>query len=229
MPRIHRVAPAGLAHHVINRGNNRGRIFHKPRDYQAFLSLMGEAQVRVPMRLLAYALMPNHFHLVLWPESTDAISAYMRGLMNAHIRRYQHHYGTCGHGHIYQGRFKNFPIQQDSHLFRVLRYVEANPLRAKLVKRAEEWRWSSLSPHDGDRPELSEWPVARPAEWLAYVNREASDPELATLRASVCRGTPYGQEEWVRRVTGESGLEFTVRPRGRPSRSLPNGPAGSTT
>jgi putative transposase len=190
---------------------------------------MGEAQVRVPMRLLAYALMPNHFHLVLWPESTDAISAYMRGLMNAHIRRYQHHYGTCGHGHIYQGRFKNFPIQQDSHLFRVLRYVEANPLRAKLVKRAEEWRWSSLSPHDGDRPELSEWPVARPAEWLAYVNREASDPELATLRASVCRGTPYGQEEWVRRVTGESGLEFTVRPRGRPSRSLPNGPAGSTT
>lgn len=122
------------------------------------------------MRLLAYALMPNHFHLVLWPESTEAVSAYMRWLMNAHIRCYQHHYGTCTR-HIYRGRFKSFPIQRDGHLLPVLRYVEANPLRAGLVKRAEEWAWSSVSSEDGNRPALTPWPVARPVDRPAYVNR----------------------------------------------------------
>ncbi len=219
MPRIHRVAPPGLAHHVLNRGNNRVQIFHKSRDYQAFLTLMREAQDRTAVRLLAYAVMPNHFHFVLWPECAEAISAYMRWLMNAHVRRYQHHYGTCGHGHVYQGRFKNFPIQNDAHLLRVLRYVEANPLRAGLVTRAQDWPWSSLSPGDASRPQLTAWPVPRPDNWLEYVNRGTSDPELARLRGSVCRGRPYGEPEWVERVTGQTGLGFTLRPRGRPPRA----------
>jgi REP-associated tyrosine transposase len=219
MPRIHRVAPPGLAHHVINRGNNRACIFRKSRDYQAFLAVMQEAQERVPMRLLAYALMPNHFHLVLWPESSEAISAYMRWLMNAHIRRYQQHYGTCGHGHLYQGRFKNFPIQRDAHLLRVLRYVEANPLRAGLVGRAEEWTWSSLTTREG-HPQMAECPVSRPVNWLEYVNGPASQAELTALRASASRGAPYGEPEWVTRVAGECGLAFTLRTRGRQRRSV---------
>jgi putative transposase len=220
MPRIRRVAPPGLAHHVINRGNNRACIFRKSGDYQAFLSVMTEAQERVPMRILAYALMPNHFHLVLWPESTEAISAYMRWLMNAHIRRYQHHYGTCGHGHIYQGRFKNFPIQRNAHLVRVLRYVEANPLRAGLVERAEEWAWSSLTSGEGHRPPLAEWPVSRPVNWLEYVNQTASQAELTALRASASRGAPYGEPGWVEGIAGECGLAFTLRTRGRQRRSV---------
>ncbi|MEP6594086.1 MAG: transposase, partial [Acidobacteriota bacterium] len=88
MPRIHRVAPAGLVHHVLNRGNNRATVFKKPSDYLAFLLLLREAQERVPMRILAYAVMPNHFHLALWPDDTEAISSYMRWLMNVHVRRY---------------------------------------------------------------------------------------------------------------------------------------------
>lgn len=229
MPRIRRVAPAGLAHHVLNRGNNRACIFRKPRDYQAFAALLLEAQDRVPMRVLAWALMPNHFHLVLWPETMDAISAYMRWLMNGHIRRYQHHYGTCGHGHVYQGRFKNFPIQTGGHLLRVLRYVEANALRAGLVARAEDWPWSSLAPPSDGRPLLTPSPVPRPPDWLDYVNAVTATQELGALRSAVRRGAPFGESAWSERVTSESGLQFTVRPQGHPPGGSPaRGSLGGT-
>ena len=228
MPRIHRCAPAGLAHHVINRGNNRRTVFQKRGDYLAFLRFMREAQDRVPMRILAYCLMPNHSHIVLWPDSVSALSAYMRLLMNAHVRNYHHHYGTCGHGHIWQGRFKNFPIEQDEHLLRVLRYVEANAVRANLVRRAEDWSWGSLRSGDNEVPELAEWPVSRPAHWLEYVNAPAGE-DLKDLRNSVQRGTPYGKRQWQEYVATTCGLEFTLRPPGRPKRDTQPDAVRSTT
>ena len=228
MPRIHRCAPDGAAHHVINRGNNRRTVFQKRGDYLAFLRFMREAQDRVPMRILAFCLMPNHFHLVLWPESVVALSAYMRILMNAHVRNYHRHYGTCGHGHIWQGRFKSFPIEQDAHLLRVLRYVEANALRADLVRRAEDWSWGSLAPRRDDSPALTEWPVTRPDQWIDYVNAPAGE-ELTALRHSVRRGTPYGNREWQERTAKSCGLEFTLRPPGRPKRDTQLDAVVSTT
>ena len=218
MPRIRRSAPDGMAHHVINRGNNRRRVFHKRGDYLAFLRLMGEAQEHIPMRILAYCLMPNHFHLVVWPDTMVSLSAYMHRLMNAHVRNYHQHYGTCGHGHIWQGRFKNFPIQHDANLLRVLRYVEANPLRADLVRRAEDWSWGSLADSRHEQPALAEWPVARPEDWIDCVNVQHSAGDLAALRYSVRRGAPYGDDEWQKRIAKEYGLEFTLRPPGRPKR-----------
>ena len=228
MPRIHRCAPDGLAQHVINRGNDRRKVFQKRGDYLAFLRFMAEAQRRCPMRVLAYCLMPNHFHLVLWPESVIALSEYMHALMNAHVRNYHQHYGTCGHGHIWQGRFKNFPVQHDGHLLRVLRYVEANALRAKLVRRAEDWSWGSLPAAEGERPELTPSPVERPSDWLDFVNTPAG-PQLKGLRHSVRRGTPYGEAAWQKRVAKESGLEFTLRPPGRPPRDTQPDAVVSTT
>jgi putative transposase len=200
-------------------GNNRHVVFHKGGDYQAFLRMMGGAQEHVPMRILAYCLMPNHFHLVLWPESIRSLSAYMCRLMNAHVRNHHRHYGTCGHGHIWQGRFKNFPIEHDAHLLRVLRYVEANPLRARLVRRAEAWKWSSLARPGADLPELSPWPVPRPEHWEDYVNASLSADELRDLRTSVRRGAPFGEKGWRDAVAGQSGLEFTLRPPGRPRKA----------
>jgi len=217
MPRIRRSAPDGLAHHIINRGNDRKTVFHKIGDYLAFLRFMRAAQVCVPMRILAFCLMPNHFHFVFWPESVASLSAYMRLLMNAHVRNYQQHYGTCGHGHIWQGRFKNFPIQHDVHLLRVLRYVEANAGRANLVRRAEDWSWGSLAePRGTEWPELTAWPVGRPDNWLDYVNDPVAGSEIQRLRLSVRRGAPYGQPDWTEKVAKASGLEFTLRPPGRP-------------
>jgi putative transposase len=218
MPRIRRCAPPGLVHHVINRGNNRQKVFLKSGDYRAFLRFMCEALVASPIRILAYCLMPNHFHLVLWPETVEQLSAYMRTLMNIQIRNYHQHYGTCGHGHIWQGRFRNFPVQHNGHLLRVLRYVEANPLRANLVRRAEEWSWSSLRTDRYERPDLTPSPIARPEPWLDYVNEPSGKGEIRKLRRSVRRGAPFGDADWRREVAKDCGLEFTIRSRGRPRR-----------
>jgi putative transposase len=217
MPRIRRVCPPGAAQHVLNRGNDKKTIFHKIGDYLAFLRLLAEAQQLYPMLLLAYCLMPNHFHLILIPESTEALSAYMRWLMNAHVRRYHHHYESSGTGHICQGRYKNFPIQTDGHLLRVWTYVEANALRARLVRRAEHWRWSSLSADQSIvRPTLGESPVAKPTSWVDLVNQRMEVDALASIRRSVVRGAPYGEERWRVSVAKEYGLEFTLREPGRP-------------
>ena len=223
MPRIHRVCPPGLAQHVINRGNNRRTIFHKSGDYQAFLRLLADVQAEIPMPLLTYCIMPNHFHLIVLPPSASSLSAYMRRLMNAHVRQYHQHYETCGTGHIYQGRFRNFSIQTDGHLLNAWKYVEGNALRAGLVRRAEHWRWSSLAAADGlERPRLCEAPVERPALWLDWVNDGFDDEELKRLRRSVKRGSPYGDEAWTDRIAKSHGLEFTLHSVGRPRRVAEN-------
>lgn len=192
MPRIRRTCPAGTAQHVLNRGNNRMRIFQKDADYQAFLRLMAEAQQKTPMPMLAYCLMPNHFHLLVIPDSAAALSAYMQWLTNAHVRRYHAHYGTRGTGHIYQGRYKNFSVQTDRGLLDVWRYVEGNALRAGLVRHAEDWRWSSLSTDNSiERPTLTESPVQRPVGWVEFVNERIVDSDLKAVRRAIRRNTPY--------------------------------------
>jgi len=123
-------------------GNRRAQIFHKAADYHAFVRLLRAAQLRVPMRVLSFCLMPNHFHLALWPYNDGDLSEWMGWLLTAHVRRYHQHYHSSGH--VWQGRFRAFPIQEDEHLLTVLRYIERNALRANLVPRAETWAWSSL-------------------------------------------------------------------------------------
>src|SRR6266511_1948634 len=142
MPRTARASAGGYCYHILNRGNGRAAVFHKDEDYRAFVRLIAEAFRRRPMRVLAYCLMPNHFHLALWPFGDGDLSTWMQWLLTAHVRRYHRHYHSSGL--VWQGRFKAFPIQEDAHLLSVLRYIERNPLRAGLVARAEDWGWSSL-------------------------------------------------------------------------------------
>ena len=131
MPRGPRYAPGGMIFHVLNRGVGRSTLFHKPDDFLAFERILADALVRVPgVRLLAYCLMPNHFHLVLWPPGDGDLSSWMQWLLTAHVHGYRKRYR--GSGHVWQGRFKAFPIEQDDYLLRVLRYVERNPVRATL-------------------------------------------------------------------------------------------------
>jgi putative transposase len=161
-------------------------VFHKDADYAAFLDLLAAANDRLPMRLLGYVLMPNHFHLVLWPRGEGDLSRWMQWLMTSHVRRYHRHYH--GSGHVWQGRFKAFPIEQDEHLLTVLRYVERNPLRANLVRRAEKWVWSSLAWRGNRgqrRPEmLADWPVSCPRNWVQRVNAAQTPAEEAALRCA---------------------------------------------
>lgn len=191
-------------------------VFHKEDDYRAFVKLMLEANERLPMRLTGYCLMPNHFHLLLWPHNDGDLSRWMQWLLTAHVRRYHRHYH--GSGHVWQGRFKAFPIEQDDHYLTALRYVERNPLRANLVQRAQEWNWSSLSGKKDASPDglLSAGPVAKGSQWTRHVNGVETESELKRLRRSVNRGTPFGSIEWAQSTAEVLGLESSLRPRGRP-------------
>jgi putative transposase len=203
-------------YHVINRGNGRSTVFHKPADYDAFIGLIEEACERIDMRVPGYCLMPNHFHLVLWPRNDGDLSRWMQWLMTAHVRRYHSHYHSSGH--VWQGRFKALPIEADEHLLVVLRYVERNALRAQLVARAEDWDWTSLVWHGrGKKPDwLSACPVERPRGWRELVNTPQTEDEEQAMRHCIQRGSPYGSETWTQRIATRLGLEFTLRPRGRP-------------
>lgn len=223
MPRTARIAPGGVVFHVLNRSNGGATIFTKDADYAAFELVLARTLEQVPVRLLAYCLMPNHWHLVLWPRRDGDLGRFMQRLTTTHVRRWRLARASVGEGHLYQGAYKSFPVQDDDHLLTVCRYVERNPRRAKLVQRAEAWRWSSLwrRRHPeviDDVPPLSAWPVTPPRNWLQRVNRAETTAELEVLRTSVVRGRPYGASGWQRRIAKRLGLESTFRSRGRPKR-----------
>ncbi len=220
MPRTARIAPGGVIFHVLNRANARARIFKDDKDYAGFVGLLAETAERMPVRILAYCIMSNHWHLLLYPRHQGELSAFLQRLTTTHVRRWHLRRRSVGSGHLYQGAYKFFPVQNDDHFLTVCRYVERNALRAGLVKRAEDWQWSSLwlrlngDPRDG--PALSAWPVARPRNWLSWVNQPQTPQELQALRRSVQRGRPYGNGGWQKRIAKRLGLESTFRARGRP-------------
>ena len=216
MPRTARASVGGMCYHVINRGNGRADVFHKDGDFQAFVDLIGLSCQRLPLEVFGYCLMSNHFHLVVRSADDGDLSRWMQWLLTSHVRRYHRHYRSSGH--VWQGRFKAFPIQADEHLLTVLRYVERNPLRAKAVDRAEDWMWSSLRWWSSRvRPDwLSNWPAVRPRNWKQRVNQAESERELEAMRRSVNREAPYGSDRWVKLTAKRLDLEFSIRPRGRP-------------
>jgi putative transposase len=220
MPRAARYAPGGYVYHALNRAVARLPLFQKDGDYAAFERVLSEALEEHPTRLLAYCLMPNHWHLVLWPRAHGELSAFLRWLTHTHSMRWHAHYHTGGTGHIYQGRFKSFPVEEDEHLLTLLRYVERNALRANLVARAEDWRWGSLwrrQQKEVTMPiELHTWPLVQPQNWLEWVNAPQTEAELAEVRRSVERGCPYGSLAWCERTARALGLDATMRPPGRP-------------
>ncbi len=210
MPRTARASAANYCYHVLNRGNNRARVFHKDGDFDAFTGLLAEAKLRHPMRILAYCLLPNHFHLALWPLGDGDLGRWMHWLLTAHVRRYQRHYHCTGH--VWQGRFKAFPIQEDEHLLVVLRYIERNPLRAGLVERAEQWRWSSLADVASGQPVpwLDPGPVPRGTGWTETVNAPVFETEVEAIRCCVRRDRPFGGEAWVRQTAATLGLASSL-------------------
>ncbi len=122
-----------MVFHVLNRGVGRMRIFDDDGAFAAFERVMEETLEIQPMRICAYCLMPNHWHLVLWPQNDGDLAAFMQRLTNTHVQRWQQHKQLVGTGHVYQARYKSFPVETDEYFYQVLRYVERNALRANLV------------------------------------------------------------------------------------------------
>lgn len=220
MPRRLRVSTGGLAYHVLNRAVGRARLFDGDVDYLAMERVIERTHAQLPIRIVSYCLMPNHWHLVLWPKGDGELSEFMRLLTVTHTQRWHAHHHTAGTGPLYQGRFKSFPIQQDEHFLTVCRYVERNAVRANLVKSAGQWASGSFARRAAELSPAwllptKRWPVAFPSDWPARVNRPQSAAELAALQTSVSRGRPFGEEKWTTRKARELGLESTLRPRGR--------------
>lgn len=220
MPRTKRPDEAGVIYHAVNRGNRRQEIFHKREDYRAFLRTLREGLDKYPVDLFAFCLMPNHWHLVLRPKKDGRMGNFCGWLASTHTLRYHAHNHTRGEGHVYQGPFKSFPVEDDSHFLTVCRYVERNALRASLVKRAEDWEFGSLyrwhRQCDRDPKLLTPWPVRRPPRWIERSNTPLTHSELKAIRTCVSRGRPYGSEEWIEETCERTGTWSTIRPQGRP-------------
>jgi putative transposase len=206
--------------HVINRGVGRMKLFTKRGDFEAFEGIVEETLDAQPMRICAYCVLSSHWHFVLWPEQDGDLAAFMQRLTTKHVRRWQLHRGKVGTGHVYQARYKSFPVDTDEYFYQVVRYVERNALRANLVERAEDWRWSSLWRHvhgtSEHRKMLCRWPLPRPRNWLDLVNEPQNEKEEEAIRHCVRRGKPYGDPEWITRTARELGLESTMRAPHRP-------------
>ena len=209
-----------MVYHVLNRGVGKNQLFFNDEDYLAFERIIADTLEKRSMRILSYCLMPNHWHFVLWPEQDGDLGRFMQRLTITHVTRWQTNYNMVGFGHVYQSRFKSFPVQTDEYFYQVNRYVERNAMRANLVKRAEAWPYGSLWIQECGTAEhralLSSWPLPKLRKWKDYVNEPASDAELAALRRSVARGTPYGSPAWIESTAKKLGLESTLRRPGRP-------------
>jgi len=209
-----------LVYHVLNGAAGRMKLFRHDSDFAAFERTMQQAHERFPLRILSYCIMSNHWHFVVWPKEDGDLTAFFRWLANTHAVRWRVSHRRVGSGHLYQGRFKSFPIERGEHLQTVCRYVERNALSAGLVRRAENWRWCSLWARTcGDetlRAMLSDWPVEPPPDWIGTVNTPLTPKELDRLETSETRGRPFGSDQWIEQTVKKLGLRHTMRNEGRP-------------
>jgi putative transposase len=215
--RLRKVEP-GHIYHVLNRGVQRQLLFSSDQHYIRFDELIEESLEVYPLQIFTYELMPNHWHFVVRPKAKDDLSGFFHLLSGTHGRRFRVQNGTTGQGHVYQDRFKSIPVEGDGHFLALCRYVERNALRAGLVSRAEDWRWSGLYRRitGTDQWLVSDWPVPRPDDWIERVNRPMTNDELREIRQCIARGRPFGSPQWTRETAKQLGLEHTLRPRGRP-------------
>ena len=217
MSRPNRSTPGGVVQHVLNRGNDRRRLFDTPEDYAAFVAVIVQSLMLRPLRILEYCVMPNHWRFLVWPEKDNELPEFMHQLTTTHAVRWNAFRGKTGWGHVYQGPFKNFPVQEDGHLVTVARYVVRNALRGKLVERAEDWPWCSL--FRGQIVPLTAWPIPKPENWLKLVNQPLCLAETEGLRRSLEKGAPSGDPQWTVATANQLGLQHTLRGPGRPKGS----------
>ncbi|HCM43675.1 MAG: hypothetical protein UY39_C0002G0003 [Candidatus Kaiserbacteria bacterium GW2011_GWC2_49_12] len=224
MIRVARVDVGDHVYHVINRAVGRLRIFDDRNDYELFLYLLHEAKEMIGMRILGYALMPNHWHLLLYPANDGDMRHFMHWLTNAHTRKVHTLTETIGTGPLYQGRYKSFLTKTDYHLLTVLKYIERNPVRAKLSRNAESWQWGSawlrLNGTKKQKELLSESPVDLPRNYRSWINTPDSPKDLDSLRTSLNRGAPFGDMRWVEQMVDTYKLASTIRVPGRPVKAI---------
>lgn len=220
MPRLARAVCALVPHHITQRGNRRENVFFTDEDRETYLGWLKHYAEKHGVEVLAYCLMSNHIHLVAVPRAEDGLQQVLKPL---HMRYAQRINRTRGwKGHLWQGRFFSSALDED-YLWAAIRYVERNPVRARMVRKAENYRWSSAAAHCGLRPApvLTDSPswrrqfdgIGNWSTWLA----EGDEPEkLEVLRRHADKGLPCGAVRFIRRLEKMTGRALQYRPRGRP-------------
>ena len=209
MARIARVVVPGIPHHITQRGNRRQQTFFNETDYHAHKALMAEWCMRHGVEVWSYCLMPNHIHLIAVPREEASLR---RAIGEAH-RRYSRHinFREGWRGHLWQGRFASFPMDEH-HLLAAARYVELNPVRAKLVRNAEDYPWSSARAHISgcDDALVKVAPLLDlVGDWKGFIAAEGTASEIELLRKHDCTGRPLGNDHFIDRI--ENVLKRTLR------------------
>ena len=218
MPRIARGIADNQIYHIINRGNRREAVFHDNYDYEKFLKLLIESKEKYAIKIYAYCLMPNHFHLVIYTKYADSLSQGMHWISSSSVRYYNKRYNISGH--LWQGRYKSFIVQEDSYLLVLLKYVEANPKRARIVKDCIDYKYSSANNRIKNNENLitDEIPILLPDDWYAYINSDEKITDIESIRNCINRQAPLGDKNWKYMVSKKYNLESTINPRGRPKK-----------
>jgi len=221
MPRRCRRTLQGAVFHVMNRAVRRTILFETDNDYEAFIALVAEMLKKFKIKIIAYCLMPNHWHIVVICERLEELSNAMHWLESTHANRWNGAHGCRGSGAVYKDRFKSVPVQKNDSVRRICRYVERNALRKGLVPVAQAWKWSSLFAvcQNCDTICLSPWPILRPSNWVEIVNTPETEAELEDLRKMLRRNQPIGDPLWQAAVAPYLGL--TMRGKGRPKKMDP--------
>jgi putative transposase len=214
MPRRPRSLQQAHCYHVVNRGSARARLFYDAKDYDAFLALLGQTVDRFSLPLVAYCLMPNHWHLVTFSVNHYQLSRSLHWLTCTHAIRWCRAHQRKGPGPIYQGRFKSIPVQPGHSLGEVCRYVERNALESSLAERAEEWPWCSANQRVQNRqtPALVGLPFFATSDWLESLNMARNN---AAVARAIRHSRPFGESAWVEVQVKELGLSPSGK-RGRP-------------
>ncbi len=222
MARVARVDVGEEIYHVINRANGRLQIFNTKEDYLLFEKLLAEAKNLTDMRILAYTIMPNHWHLILKPRKDGDLALFLHSLCNTHTRKVHAMTKTNGSGHLYQGRYKSFLVDSEGYLLTLIKYVERNPVRAKLALHPGDWRWgSSWRRINGSGQQASlidASPALFPQDYISWINTPEKENEISDIRTSVNKGMPYGRGLWAEQMVGKYHLESTLRAPGRPKK-----------
>ncbi|MCK5564000.1 MAG: transposase [Planctomycetes bacterium] len=220
MTKRKRITKGGIAYHVLNRANGKLRIFKKDLDFIAFENILAEGIERFSMRLCGYCIMSNHWHLLLWPAEDHSMSDFMHWVTVTHVRRWHTAHGTTGIGHLYQGRYKSFPIQHNHHYLKTMRYIETNPCRARIAQTPADWQWSSYAQRTGTQKpfDLNPGPLPIPEKWPQIVNEALSDKDTTQIDNCIKREYPYAQNDWMQKNAKILKLNLEKKKRGRPEK-----------
>ncbi len=219
MARLARIVAPGLPHHVTARGNRREPIFFEDGDQDVYRDLLGEQMVKASVEVWSYCLMPNHVHLILCPSTEDGMA---KAIGAAH-RRWANFINARGRwlGHLFDGRFASV-VMDETHLTSAVRYVALNPVRARLVAKAEDWPWSSVRAHLAGRDDglvIVKPVLDRMTPFKAFIEAAGDGAEFAALRAAELTGRALGTAEFVSDLERRLGRAIARRAPGRKPRA----------